>query len=35
MFDMDMWMQTKILTYTDISVLCIVVNITKVKTTVH
>jgi hypothetical protein len=35
MFDKDMWTHTKILTHTDISILCIVINIIKVKTTVH
>lgn len=35
MFDKAMWMHTKILTHTDISVLYKVVNIIKVKTTVH
>jgi hypothetical protein len=35
MFDKDMWMHTKVLTHTDISILYIVVNIIKIKTTVH
>jgi len=35
MLDKGTWMHTKILTHTDISVLYIVVNIIKVKTTAH
>lgn len=35
MFDKDTWMCTKILTHADTSILYIVVNIIKVKTTVH